>query len=201
MFMRSDSDVDGQDDPFARLTAALGTDEASGRGGRAVPAVAAIGAAGALAIVMLTASWLRPAAHEREEGPTREAVTPASAPSTIPAGPATSLPALVWPAEPVEVVGTEVRTGGHRWSIGAAGDLVAVGDWDCDGSPTPAVLRPGARRLYVFDGWAVAGEDRTGRPGPETPADAVTLAAEGCGRAVVGTSTGQRLVVATAAGR
>ncbi|HMV74162.1 MAG TPA: protein kinase, partial [Microthrixaceae bacterium] len=35
-----------------------------------------------------------------------------------------------------------VVAGGHRYRVGRVGDLAAIGDWDCDGTSTIAVLRP-----------------------------------------------------------
>jgi hypothetical protein len=49
--------------------------------------------------------------------------------------------------------------GTQRFEAGVGGDRVAVGDWDCDGVVTPAVLRPATGSLFVFDGWATEGKD------------------------------------------
>ena len=46
-----------------------------------------------------------------------------------------------------------VRTADGEWTIGAAGDLVAVGDWDCDGRATPAVVSPAAGVASFFAVW------------------------------------------------
>lgn len=40
-----------------------------------------------------------------------------------------------------------------RYEVGAPGDRVLVGDWDCDGTDTPAVHRPDDGRVYLFDGY------------------------------------------------
>lgn len=69
----------------------------------------------------------------------------------------------VWPAERVEVDGRVLRTDAGRWEVGAEGDLVTVGDWDCDRLPTPAVLRPADGRVAVFDRWASAGVEERAR--------------------------------------
>jgi hypothetical protein len=50
-----------------------------------------------------------------------------------------------------------VEVGGRRYEVGEPGDVVAVGDWHCDGSPVAAVLRPGTGDVFVFDGWAAPG--------------------------------------------
>jgi hypothetical protein len=49
------------------------------------------------------------------------------------------------------------RGGGLRFSVGDPGDVVLVGDWDCDGVATVGVWRPGTGEAFVFDGWAAAG--------------------------------------------
>ncbi|MGH9213896.1 MAG: hypothetical protein ACRD2C_24975 [Acidimicrobiales bacterium] len=54
-----------------------------------------------------------------------------------------------------------VETAGQRWAIGAPGDLVAVGDWDCDGRATPAVYRPASGDVFVFADWAGADQPLT----------------------------------------
>jgi hypothetical protein len=56
--------------------------------------------------------------------------------------------------DPLVVEGHVVSSGDDRWSLGEAGDVVAVGDWDCDGAASPAVLRPATGDVFVFPGWA-----------------------------------------------
>jgi len=52
-----------------------------------------------------------------------------------------------------------VSVGGRRWQVASPDDLVAVGDWDCDGLSTPAVVRPGTGSIWAFSHWA--GENQT----------------------------------------
>lgn len=106
--------------------------------------------------------------------------------------------ARVWPAEPIDVVGNVVRSGPHRWSVGEPGDLVTIGDWDCDGSPTPAVLRPTTGRLHVFDAWATEATALTAAPGPTVPPGATAVESSGCGRATVRTADGRVVELETA---
>jgi hypothetical protein len=56
--------------------------------------------------------------------------------------------------EPVRVNGRLVDVSGRRWTLGEPGDLAAVGDWDCNGSASPALLRPATGDVFVFDRWA-----------------------------------------------
>jgi hypothetical protein len=43
---------------------------------------------------------------------------------------------------------------GARYEVGEAGDLVVVGDWDCDGAATAAVVRPADGSVWAFAGWS-----------------------------------------------
>ena len=51
--------------------------------------------------------------------------------------------------------------GTGRWEVGAPGDLVTLGDWDCDGSKTLALLRPSTGAVYAFLDWATGDRDTT----------------------------------------
>lgn len=100
-----------------------------------------------------------------------------------------SLPQQVWPAEEVTAADGEVRVGRQRWSVGAVGDVVVIGDWNCDRQPTPAVLRPKTGGFYVFDGWAAPDRPATARKVADVPGATAAVAA-GCGSAVVRTADG-----------
>jgi hypothetical protein len=56
----------------------------------------------------------------------------------------------------VRIAGTTVLVGPHRFEIGQPGDVVVLGDWDCDGGATPAVLRLETGEVFVFSAWAAA---------------------------------------------
>ena len=43
--------------------------------------------------------------------------------------------------------------GGRRYAVGATGDFVETGDWDCDGQATPAIVRPSTGGVVLFDVW------------------------------------------------
>ena len=46
-----------------------------------------------------------------------------------------------------------MRTSHGEWTIGAPGDLVTVGDWDCDGRATLAVVSPITGKAGFFASW------------------------------------------------
>jgi hypothetical protein len=82
--------------------------------------------------------------------------TPRSAASRLPAPAITTATVAAQPtARPGDGV---VRHGGHRWAAGASGDVVVVGDWDCDGLATPAVLRPATGQVWTYDRWPEGAE-------------------------------------------
>lgn len=105
--------------------------------------------------------------------PSDAAVDPASNPATSPA----SLPAPDQRCATVDAthpdvdgdscgdeVSTEANTivvGARRYRLGADGDVVAVGDWDCDGVATPALLRPSTGKVFAFDRWASESDPST----------------------------------------
>jgi hypothetical protein len=107
------------------------------------------------------------------------ATTVATTVPTILPRPPASPPVRVWPAPPgeaepaprvadvdgdgspdlVEVEAGVITAGGARWQVAAAGEIVMVGDWDCDALPTPAVVRPGSGQVWVYPRWAGEGEE------------------------------------------
>jgi hypothetical protein len=98
--------------------------------------------------------------------------------------------------EELAVEGNRVSAGGNTWELGRPGDVVVVGDWDCDGSASSAVLRPTTGDVFVFAGWADA------QPVTVTPARSVPGGvglrvdrAGGCDALVVETAGGADAVV------
>ena len=55
-------------------------------------------------------------------------------------------------AEEIRIDAGFVSVDGVRYPVGAAGDQLAVGDWDCDGIATVALVEP-TGRVYVFETW------------------------------------------------
>lgn len=97
----------------------------------------------------------------------------------------------------VEVGDGIIRAGPRRWAVGSSNDVIVLGDWNCDRTTTPAVLRPATGGLFVFDRWATAVEPQPARPVGVVPG-AVGLEARGCGHAAVRLSDRSIVVVATA---
>ena len=81
--------------------------------------------------------------------------------------------------------GRVVVVGSQRFLAGEAGDRVAVGDWDCDGTASVAVLRPASGAIFVFDRWATATAD-VSVPPVSTVADAVDLESRDRGNGCTG---------------
>jgi hypothetical protein len=87
---------------------------------------------------------------------------------------------------------------GARFAVGEPGDLVAVGDWDCDGTPTPAVARPADGTVWAFAAWADGSGSVTALPlgTVDGPAAVAAVPAEGgCDALVVTTATGVRVLL------
>ncbi len=55
------------------------------------------------------------------------------------------------------VIGNLINVGDNWYVAGLTGDQVVVGDWDCDGLSTPALLRPDTGEVFVFSAWPSPG--------------------------------------------
>ncbi len=58
----------------------------------------------------------------------------------------------------VQEAAAVIEHGGRRYAIGATGDFVEAGDWDCDGQVTAAIVRPSTGGVVLFDAWPGPGE-------------------------------------------
>ncbi|MEM7141990.1 MAG: hypothetical protein AAF548_13270 [Actinomycetota bacterium] len=114
--------------------------------------IAAVGISAAAVVV----SVIRPSDDPRET------VDEQTAPATVvPAEPEPSTPSTTEPpsgpapsdaAEPVVV-----EHDGRRYGVGDVGDIVVVGDWNCDGIGTPALLQVASGHVARFDRWPEVG--------------------------------------------
>ncbi len=99
-----------------------------------------------------------------------------------------------------EVSGTSIVVDGTTYTVGTEGDVVTVGDWDCDGRSTPGVLRPSTGEVFLFTDWAtthrpVAAERRAVVP----DAHLLSPAPMGCGPPVVERTSGRPVTLPSGA--
>ncbi|MFP5376515.1 MAG: hypothetical protein ACLGIO_07020 [Acidimicrobiia bacterium] len=103
--------------------------------------------------------------------------------------------------ETVQRVGDVLQAGVARFALGGPDDAWAVGDWDCDGRRTPALLHDGV--LDLFDGWPEPGAEVPGRPVAAAPgATAITVVSGpgGCEQPALVRHVGADLIVDPRAG-
>jgi hypothetical protein len=88
------------------------------------------------------------------------------------------------------VAGSVLVADGRRFRVGQEGDHLLVGDWRCDGSPTPAAFRPSTHEVFVFDRWTA--EEPISVEAIATVVDSVELISDGdrCPTLAVRTSHG-----------
>ena len=87
---------------------------------------------------------------------------------------------------------------GSSYAIGAPGEIVLVGDWDCDGTPTPSVVRPADGSVWTFRAWSAGGEVVTAEPLGRTPSAVTAMSRRergGCDVIAVTTADGREVVV------
>jgi len=118
----------------------------------------AAGAAGLTIVALVTAGATVIGSGGGADAPRPEPSVPDDCPDA--AGPAADVDGDGCP-EALAVEGDTVDAGVARWSLGEPGDLVTVGDWDCDGEASAALLRPSSGDVFVFSAWADEGEPVT----------------------------------------
>lgn len=163
-------------------------------------AALALGVGGVVVALALTGDPGTPSGHEAS--PPLPGTTAGAPGATGGACPPASPPAADVDGdgcpERLRVDDRTVTAGGARWALGEPGDLVVVGDWDCDGGATAAVLRPGTGEVFVFPRWAPAGQPLT-VAAVDRVRHAVGLRAErdgdGCDRLLVERTTGPTTAV------
>ena len=95
----------------------------------------------------------------------------------------------------VREAATVIEHGGRRYAIGATGDFVELGDWDCDGQATAAIVRPSTGGVVLFDSWPGPGETATlpERWSVDSPTGADAVAHGQCDLLRVYTTAGSKL--------
>ena len=90
---------------------------------------------------------------------------------------------------------TILEHGDILYGIGAPGDFVQTGDWDCDGQPTPAIIRPSTGHVVLFDAWPGPGQSISMpvRWEVDAPTGAEVVEHNGCDLLRVYTPSGSRL--------
>lgn len=155
---------------LAHMAGALSGHSRVGRGATTPPrrarplvfAVTVVTAAGVAAI----AAWPRP--HPAIDASAQPATT---APTTT----ARALSSSSTTAGPMPPrAAARIEAGGAVYEVGRAGDQVVIGDWDCDGEPGAALLRPDTGEIFVFDLLATPDHAVTGRALAQLP-DAASL--------------------------
>ena len=91
--------------------------------------------------------------------------------------------------------GAVLEHGGRTYAVGSPGDFVATGDWDCDGQPTPAIVRPSTGHVVLFDAWPAPAQSISMpvRWEVEAPTGAEAVAEGSCDLLRVYTPAGSRL--------
>lgn len=128
------------------------------------PVLRVVAAAAIVAGVLAAATWLRPSSG-RSTAPRAEiavAPPPSSEPAPVACTTTADDTAMDLDGDgcpdPFRVDGTSVRALGRTFEVGRSGDHVQVGDWDCDGRATVAVVRATTGEVFVFDTWERSGE-------------------------------------------
>lgn len=178
------------DDPMGSLRPEVGDEAPPPRLSALAGAVVGVVLLGAVGVQLA-----RPhseSADTATPAPTTSVLEPGARPACVP------LPAAHGSgsgcATPVEVDGSLVRVGEVRYQVGEPGDVVALGDWDCEGGATPAVLRPSTGEVFVFDSWAGEADVAVGATDRVDGADELVVegASDGCDRLIVVRADGTR---------
>jgi hypothetical protein len=85
-----------------------------------------------------------------------------------------------------------------RYVVGGPGDLVVLGDWDCDGSPTPSVVRPTDGSVWTFPHWTTGSEVAVAEAVGVAPSPVAAFSRpgpDGCDALAITTATGDEVIV------
>ena len=121
---------------------------------------------------------------------------PIAAPRGSPLAPTADSADRGRPEDPAgQETGAVLEHGGHRYGVGAPGDFVPTGDWDCDGRATPAIVRPSTGHVVLFDTWPAPDQSISMpvRWQVEAPTGAEAVAHGSCDLLRVYTTAGSKL--------
>ena len=88
---------------------------------------------------------------------------PESAPNRPSGGAGTACPPVDEGCTPVAGSGGFLTTDAGRYQVGATGDVVVVGRWQCGSNALPALLRPATGDVWTFASWPTAAHPVVGR--------------------------------------
>ena len=123
-------------------------------------------------------------------------VNPISVPNGSPLAPTADSADRERPEDPAgQATGAVLEHGGYRYGVGAPGDFVQTGDWDCDGQATPAIVRPSTGHVVLFDAWPAPDQSISMpvRWQVEAPTGAETVSHGSCDLLRVYTTAGSKL--------
>jgi hypothetical protein len=155
----------------ATLHAAAGVSPRSSR--RRRRPVSVLVPAAAVALVVLAVPRHHGRAGSGQAIVTTQTIAPTSS--------TTSTTPPIRPPSGVKVAGNTVERDGVRWTVGRPDDVLAVGDFACNGSITAAVLRPATGQVWLFAEWAGERAPIAGYPLAKVPG-AVRLTVRPVGR-------------------
>ncbi len=102
---------------------------------------------GVLGLLLLAAGFVRLREGEADPTAAHEAASGSAVSTATTAVPSSDTRTAA------PVAGSLIEVGGRQYRVGQAGDELLVEDWDCDGTPTPALLRPSTGEVYIFPRW------------------------------------------------
>lgn len=106
-----------------------------------------------IAVALVAVAGLRSGgAPATATAPTTAPSSTSLLPTTLTAAPTPSS-TTVAVAAPTSDPAIQFTHEGRRYGLGAPGDVAVLGDWDCDGVATPALLQRSEAMVAVFDEW------------------------------------------------
>jgi tRNA A-37 threonylcarbamoyl transferase component Bud32 len=144
-----------------------------------------------------TTTTTAPATSPSDQAATTTTATTASSPwpaaCTIPQPTGPDVDGDGCPEE-IALDGRTAQVGSVAVQLGQEGDLVVLGDWDCDGVATPALLRPSTGEVFVFPEWRLDAPVEVEAATVVPDATGIEAGPGGCPAPVVATPAGARTI-------